>query len=328
MEKRGKGSSWNLLVDTDAKVKSFDFLKLFKENLIEHGHLKSEYVPLLFDFLNQTNTFEETLSEIENQLQSNQNTIVLNLQKNCLKLTVKELTFEDQKQILKEIDKDLNTIIHDSPQFSEFQNDVKGILTGLVKQNVSKENYNKFTIEDTDHYMDLFLSGTEVAGSCLRINGDPSFNKCLIAYVFDGKNRLLAVKDKDGKIIARSLLRILWDDKEKKPILFMGRVYPSLVDPKLEQGLVDFAVKRAKKMHLTLLMQDATKPRYTNPVFSFGSLDFIPYEYSDSASTSRVTIGKFTIDSSNIVFSPQGQNVIGTAAQIQEVLDKIKLISE
>ncbi len=327
-KKGEKAPLGTFLVNTEAKDKSLDFFKIFKEKLIDHEHLKAEYAPLLFDYLNQTNTFEETLSEIENQLHSNENTIILNIQKNCLKLTIKELSFDDQKQILKEIDKDLNTIIHDSPQFSEFQNDIKGILTGLIKENVSKENYNKFTIEDTDHYIDLFLSGTEVGGSCLRISGDPSFNKCLMAYVFDGKNRLLAVKDKDGKIIARSLLRILWDEKEKKPILFMERIYPTLVDPKLDQGLVDFAVKRAKKMHLTLLMQDPTKPEYTNPIFSFGSLDFIHHEYSDAVTTSRVTNGKFTIDSSNIVFSPDGQNVINTAGQIQEILEKIKFVSE
>ncbi|MBA3603421.1 MAG: hypothetical protein H0W50_07225 [Parachlamydiaceae bacterium] len=188
----------NFLAEVDSKAKAIDFQAIFKENLVGQGHLKSADAPFLFDFLNQNNTFENTLKEIEKQMQSPKNKLILNIQKNCVKLTFKNLSFAEQKQILKEIDNDLKEVVTSEPQFAEFQHDIKGLLSGLIKRNDSKKNYNNFTIEDTDNYMDLFLSGTEVEGSCQRVDGDSNLNKCLMAYVFDGKNRLLAVKDKEN----------------------------------------------------------------------------------------------------------------------------------
>lgn len=60
--------------------------------------------------------------------------------------------------------------------------------TRLVSQ------YDGWTICDTDNPCDLILIGTEVP-SCQHIDKDPSYSKCLLAYLIDGKNRALVVKD-------------------------------------------------------------------------------------------------------------------------------------
>lgn len=41
----------------------------------------------------------------------------------------------------------------------------------------------------------------------------------------DGKNRLIAIKDETGRIMARVIFRVLWDTKENKPVLLKERFY-------------------------------------------------------------------------------------------------------
>lgn len=180
-----------------------------------------------------------------------------------------------------------------------FQNDIKALFSGLIKRDEVKQSYAGYSIVDTDDYQDLFLSGTEVEGSCQTVDGNPNLNKCLMGYAFDGKNRLLAVKDKEGKIIARQIFRVLWNGKE--PVLFLERVYPNLVDPKLKLALEAFAKQRALALGLSLLTVDPKKPKYEGSIKSLSTLGKIPYEYSD-AGDGHVTNGTFTISSSNYLW--------------------------
>ncbi len=322
-QKGEKAPLGNFLEQTDNEIKTIDFYKIFEENLIGHRHLKTEDAPLLFNFLKQTHTYEEILKEIDEQLQSSEKKSILNIQKNCLKLTLKCLSLDDQKHLLKEIESDLKIVICYAPQFKEFQNDIKSLLSGLINQNLARDNYNKFTIEDTDNYIDLFLCGTEV-GSCQSIDAGGS-NVCLMASVFDGKIRLLAIKDKEGKIIARNIFRIMWNGSE--PVLFIERTYPLVVDPKLQHALDAFAIRRAQKMSLTLLKQDPSKIGYHSPIFSLGTLEPVRYEYTDASRIGQ-TDGKYTINSSNVVFAPQKIEPQDTVEKLKKVLGKNKPTSE
>lgn len=129
----------------------------------------------------------------------------------------------------------------------EFKNDIKALIVGLT----TTSQKNVFVV-DTDDWQDLFLSGTEVLGSCQRIDGNPSHNVCLMAYVLDGKNRLLAIKDSSSKkIVARCILRLLWDPKENTPVLFQERIYP-FSTPEYDKLLNSLANTRAKELGLNL----------------------------------------------------------------------------
>ncbi|MBA3602992.1 MAG: hypothetical protein H0W50_04985 [Parachlamydiaceae bacterium] len=266
----GKSLLANFLKETDVSLQPINFLGIFKNNLIDHGHLKYEEAPLLFDFLKSgKKVIQENFKADKLQ----------DIQINCIKLMDENLLAKKQKELLKEIDSDLKEI--NKPQFAAFQNDIKALLSGLIKRDEVKQNYEGFSIVDSDHYEDLFLSGTEVEGSCQAVDGSPTLNKCLMGYVFDGKNRLLAIKNKEGKIIARQIFRILWNGKE--PVLFLEGVYPRLVDPKLKLAIEAFAKQRAKALDLQLLTIDPTKPKYESSISSLSTLDPVPYEYSDPA---------------------------------------------
>lgn len=208
-----------------------------------------------------------------------------------------KLPFEEQKKLLKEKMEELGK---KSPDFEE----IREKFESLIQKNEALKSFNRFTIEDTDHYIDLFLVGKEGGSSCQAVDGEAKWNKCLMGYVGDGKIRLLAIKDSDGKIIARQIMRVLWDGE--KPVLFIEQMYPKVVNPKYKEAMELFAKERARKLGLPLLLRDdkSTLPLYGKPVFSLGSP--ARYEYSDSVGSTPegeacITKGIYTIAEPRLV---------------------------
>ena len=157
----------------------------------------------------------------------------------------------------------------------EFLNDINGLVEALEKQ---KQPFDGYKLVNTDRFDFMLLSGTQVQGSCQRIDGEPSLNKCLLAYLLDGKIRMLAVKDKDDKIVARSILRLLWDAKSGSPVLMQERAYSNVMDASLIAALDLFALKQAEKLGIDIYKADDSG---TAELDSFGSIS--PWEYVDSA---------------------------------------------
>ena len=128
-----------------------------------------------------------------------------------------------------------------------------------------------------------------MTGSCQRVDGDPHLNKCLLAYVIDGKNRMLAIKDSSGKIQSRALFRMLWDPARQEPVLFLDRIYPSPCPPAYTEALNDLAKERARSLDLRLYVQGTASDV---SIKSLGSR--APWEYEDAAAGVQQN-GVFTI---------------------------------
>ncbi|MDN3508191.1 MAG: hypothetical protein P0S94_04650, partial [Simkaniaceae bacterium] len=157
----------------------------------------------------------------------------------------------------------------------EFAND----LAGLTIQFQTKIKAGQVvTIVDTDDWEDLLLCGTEVSESCQRIDGNV-INKCLLAYIMDGKNRMIAIKGPRGKLISRAMLRLLWDDTENKPILYLDRIYGVKSSIFLEREIKAYAKKRAVALGCRLSTSYLYNARPAL-VKSLGSC--VPFEYFDS----------------------------------------------
>ncbi len=163
-------------------------------------------------------------------------------------------------------------------EVGEFINDVMSFKEGL-KPTVPKR-IETWTIVDSDDPLDLFLAGTEVGGSCQRVDGNPKLNKALMGYVMDGKHRILAVKDSRGQILERFILRLLIDKETNKPVLFFERIYPATA--KYRSALLNFAKERAKELGVPLVSKETVaKGKYKGSLVSYPSK--APYEYSDAA---------------------------------------------
>jgi ankyrin repeat protein len=151
----------------------------------------------------------------------------------------------------------------------EFKNDVNAAILMLEGD---KSKGKKFEIIDSDDPIDLFLCGTEVLGSCQRVDGDPHLNQCLMGYVLDGKSRLLAIKDPEtNRIVARAMIKILVDSRDR-PQLFFERVYGNA---KFGKELLAFAKQKAENLGVALFKYSAAG----ETLYSRGN--FVNIEYED-----------------------------------------------
>ncbi len=164
-------------------------------------------------------------------------------------------------------------------------------------------------VQDTDEWEDLLLLGTEVSHSCQSLGYDPKYNKCLLSYVLDGKNRAIVVKNKQGKIVARSVLRILWDPQKKEPVLFMEKLYTSQNNPALDQMVWEGCQQKARAMDLPLVVAGSKdfpgrekSPIYPGVLESLGGP--VPFEYVDAVGGVHSN-GKFTIPESRVIYDPK-----------------------
>ncbi len=121
-------------------------------------------------------------------------------------------SYMEPKELPSELNKTVKEVSHLDNM--EFVNVINALLTNLGKM---ESQGGEYLILNTGDLQDLLLCGTEVSGSCQRVDRSPSLNKGLLGYLLDGKHRMIAVKDPDtGKIAARTIIRLLWDNTSKK----------------------------------------------------------------------------------------------------------------
>ena len=91
---------------------------------------------------------------------------------------------------------------------------------------------------------------------------------------------MLAVKDPNGRILARCMLRLLWDKIDSKPVLFIDRLYPSPC-PKERENAIQMAAKEcARALGLELFIRGRGLPS-GKTIESLGSS--CPFEYADAS---------------------------------------------
>lgn len=154
-----------------------------------------------------------------------------------------------------------------------------------------------WTIVNTDNSKDLFLCGTETP-SCLDVDETPWVIKCLLAYPQDGKNRLLGIKNKEGKTEVRSIIRVLVDKITEKNVLFLETIYPHLAENELKEALLKDALEFAQELKLPLLSRWVrTGIPYPNDIHSLSGK--APFEYVDALG--GITNGTFVISGAHVL---------------------------
>ena len=278
---------------------SLQFKKFLKEKLQTDNHIKDlpKHLPYLNEFLSHGKSVEALLKELSIEKDSPK----IQLQKCCLKLCQSDnkddKLLADLAEILNNLKDEEKTI------WDEFQRDISAFSSSL-----SDTLDSNMTIGITNDPCDMLLLARE-AGGCQTIDGEPETNKSALAYVIDGKNSAIVIKDKEGRIKARAILRLLFDKKTKKPVLFLERHYClGVANNQLNKAINSYAITYAtNKLSVPLLTTEAIlfeddKDGYTKygPIVSVGSN--APYEYSDAGGGQNE--GKFTIPSSFVMYDP------------------------
>lgn len=234
-----------------------------------------------------------TKGKMKKDLDTDAKFLNLKLQFACVQL----LTAPNPKPVkcMEEIKKWL-TLNQISNQFTTAVQDLLVDINSRKKDHSENESINAVISDDP---IDLLLCGTEVT-TCQSIDSSSSVCHGLLGYIMDGKNKLLVVKDKNGKIVARALISLVWDGK--KPVLYRETFYPTTITKAQENALNDLAKSLSKAMDVPLTGSDDQGQPYGHELQTFGGP--APYEYSDSAR--RLTSkGKFTIRNAVLLYDPK-----------------------
>lgn len=199
---------------------------------------------------------------------------VAKLQQHCLQL-ITEKDPEERQKILESI-RDL--LQRSFPECS-FLKDVKECIKLLSKPKLITANIR---VEDTDEPINLLLFTTEGGNdSCLSIDWYIEKNKCLLAYMMDGKNRALVVQDTQDVILARCVIRLMLDNKGNAYLL-REKFYPfnTPVPEHYIKGLNAMAEQKAAQLGIPLVCMDGNGAEC--PTLIAGKSP-VPYEYCDAA---------------------------------------------
>ena len=272
--KEGKTTPLEILLRTDpalsSEESSFVFSHFLREKIQENHIGPIQELTTLQQYLENRISPTEALERL-----SKEKPPLLELQSACIRLCTDVLPYIERIKLLQDMLPLANGL--------EFQNDIRHAIE-MYKSTTSKlpTRIRNWTVVDSDDPCDLLLAGTEVTGSCQRISGDPFFNKCLLGYILNGENRILAVKNSSGQIVARRIFRLLWDETAHSPVLFMEKTYTAgSVSRNILEALDTFATERAKELNLPLLLTDDNPGEvYPNTIQSLeGSAPFV---YSDA----------------------------------------------
>lgn len=291
---------------TAASSMPFDVHQCMRQ-WIDDKHIPDDKFPLLTLYLSasldDSSMLTEILKDLDKGINSGKDVSTRNLwilQKGILSLLIPNQSDDIKRIIFNESIGDLIEAIF--PEEDQFKQDLKDLGVMLQDKRKNKiKNFKGWSVVDTDDSQDLLMCGTDVPGSCQRIDGVAKLNKCLLGYLLDGKNRLVAVKNEKGVIVARAIMRLLWDQNNQVPVLFKERIYsqPNL-DPKIFTALDQMFIERAETLGLSLVencrggLVEGSTP-YPNPLYSLNSK--APFEYVDA--TCGVTNGQFTVSSSS-----------------------------
>ncbi len=275
--------------------KPIDFRAFFIEKIMRDSHFPKYSISYVRDVLENSISLEESLQKIKEAIKSSGNFDELanfGLQEKMLQLMEPGISSQDAIRIFQSL---INSLSKSDPKV-ELISDLEGNLATL-KAFVTKRSqqfYEDWKVVDTDDPALLLVLGSEVSGSCQKVDGDPDLSKCLLDYLMDGKNRALAVVNANGEIQAKCVLRVLWDKKNSSPILFQERIYSRAQCPRqIADVLNQVCLKRAKELNLTFVSETPTSKVYPNPVYSLASV--APFEYVDAKGTG-VTQGKWSLE--------------------------------
>jgi len=307
--------------DEPIKIDYASFLK----RILENNHLNPQHYPDLVRYLKteDSETRDKIKTELKGILDDFKSEYSLNdyarrkfIEQNLIFLI--ETDNNDKKTQLKylsSVKRKLGIREEESP---EFLNDLSGVISHLKDEVSGRKmpNIEGWTIEFTDHFWDLFNCGTDVPGSCQRLDGDPELNKCLLDYCLDGKNKMFCIKDSSGRIVVRCIARLLFD--EEWIILFREENYPDILPGVLRQSLTLFSLQIAKYLDLALHSMTGSENSYLfpKPVYSLGSI--AKAEYVDAIHSA--TNGEFSIPNSQVILQREQDYDAGRVLLMENAL--------
>jgi hypothetical protein len=115
-------------------------------------------------------------------------------------------------------------------------------LPNKVKSNWVKNNLKKhknFTVYEEDDFLPIMQIGEIPTHTCLSYKSG-AYNECLLAC-FDACKKFIFVKDEDGKVLARAMVRLVQTSDKKKEVR-TDLTFADLTKSNVSQNKVDTEV--------------------------------------------------------------------------------------
>ncbi len=141
---------------------------------------------------------------------------------NKLETALIEFAKADSNQTkLSALDEAILWLTNNEPK-SELINDINTLKTRLKLSN--QMSIEGCTVEFTKNPFDFLAQGTEIQGSCQRVNGSANLNSGLATRLISEDSGLMVVKDPQGKMVGRIVVRLMQDDNGN-PVIFVEKSY-------------------------------------------------------------------------------------------------------
>ncbi|MBS4163096.1 Uncharacterized protein PRO82_000392 [Candidatus Protochlamydia amoebophila] len=193
---------------------------------------------------------------------------------------------------------------------------------------LNEQQVAKYEVFFTDDFLDLAQMGTEVVGSCLNIKTGKSIDvMTILGNAIDGKTRMLAVKttqDPQQPLQGRVMLRVLWDEEDKTPVIIMEGIRTRKPGDQeeaqiVDQALLEASIQVAEKLRVPLICGFTVRPQpevvyeqYPHQVQSLApnrspSEKFDPLEEQGEGAVERTPeelSGLYTLKKTNTIWKP------------------------
>ncbi|OHB21883.1 MAG: hypothetical protein A2939_01275 [Parcubacteria group bacterium RIFCSPLOWO2_01_FULL_48_18] len=182
--------------------------------------------------------------------------------------------------------------------FSQDIQRIRATLYEAIEKMFGESKISKSSLRVTDAFdLETYLKiGDEPVESCQNYNSTSDLNQGLLSYVEDPNVKIIQIYDERGKIIARSILRLL-EDESRNPALFLERVYSVNAHSKIAETVIAFAKEKARHMNAVLyshMLEGADSPDEIRTANLISKNSRSPYVYTD-AGGGRIKNGVFTI---------------------------------
>jgi hypothetical protein len=173
----------------------------------------------------------------------------------------------------------------------------EGFQNIFGKSRVSKA---KLIVTDRVDFKTHLRIGEEPVPSCQSYKSSGHYSVGLLSYLADPSVKIIQVWGENDKIIARAALRLL-EDEERKPQLFLERIYSVNNHHKIREAIAGFAKKKAEAIgchlytHSREIEKDSAIPgtiAEETELISRNSRS--PYVYTD-AGGGKMPRGKYAI---------------------------------
>lgn len=176
------------------------------------------------------------------------------------------------------------------PMFAADYDRVVDLLNQAQDSLFSKNRVSRQELRLTDQvdFETHFSIGEKPVESCQSYKSTMGFSKGLISYITDPNVRIVQVRDEQGSLIARSILRLL-EDGAGKPALFTERTYSVNPHPKIKEIIAQFAAQKAESIGALLYQEEAVRGNLVKSDQSGVLIDLISrgslatHVYSDAA---------------------------------------------